>query len=331
MDLSYSYLDIIINIYFIMYNSIMKEEGILKTNKKDSDKANTDFMLPSKKYSKNFETDSMVNNEDQRVERLISKNLTNQHKQPLLRSRFEKFFNTRHQKQPSECETEDLMKGLSIKRDDAKSKSVIENITSRLITSKNLNFIDPSKYFSKIEPKYISCKLNNPFKLQDYYQEQNSEFNNKKPFVSSNMVTLDKVNLGMLIQIKNDESSNNIKLIEAQKSKEASEKTIFQFRDKSCYSSGINFFDEDHLMSFNKLVIEDTVNEEPNLEEKDILEDFNIENMKDILINEFSSYAPIFQSHKNMNHQQKKVHFANDEKGKLNLFNFNRNCLYISI
>lgn len=97
---------------------------------------------------KNFnrqETDSMVNNEEERFERNINKIMTVPSKM-IMRSRFQHFFFLKEK-----TEADNIVQGLTTSKRGTRFKSVQENANSRLITSKNLNLIDPEKYFTKVE------------------------------------------------------------------------------------------------------------------------------------------------------------------------------------
>lgn len=102
-----------------------------------------DSIMVTKKLNRQ-ETDSMVNNEEARFERNIHKIMTVPSK-VLTNVYFEKIL-TRDR-----TEADQVIQGLTTSRRGTRFKSVPENTFSRLITSKNLNLIDPEKYFSKIE------------------------------------------------------------------------------------------------------------------------------------------------------------------------------------
>lgn len=97
-----------------------------------------------KKNFNTYETDSMVNNEEERFERNIYKIMTVP-RQMIIRSRFENFFIK------DNTEADKIIQGLTTSKRGTRFKSVQENANSRLITSKNLNLIDPEKYFTKVE------------------------------------------------------------------------------------------------------------------------------------------------------------------------------------
>lgn len=121
-------------------SSSLKRESVLTSN--------FDIALPRKSFRR--ESDSMVNDEELRVKRNVSKNLT---VKPAKRSRFAKFFQQDRQSKVNEIGK--LISGL--RRN--KPHTVLENICSRLLSSQKLNFINPFNYFDKnVEPKMVRHK-----------------------------------------------------------------------------------------------------------------------------------------------------------------------------
>lgn len=138
--------------------------GITLNNMKIIQKG--EYKIPERVGMKEKETESMINDEDERLKRFQYKNLTYQQKQNLINSRFEKYFLLKKKKETNSLTpTQNLIKGLS-KRNHSSQRTFVN---SRLITSRHLNLIDPLNYFFKekieIKEKYYSCKIHNKRKI----------------------------------------------------------------------------------------------------------------------------------------------------------------------
>ena len=183
---------------YLLSNYNIKNNSICDNSMTEFYRHNNFVKVSDNNYNFN-ETDSMINDEQQRVDRLITKNytLTNNNytnsyimynigKYNNHKSRFEKYFKSN--KTNNYSDTQSLIKGLLVKNNKLKSKSVKESVNSRLITSKKLNFIDPSKYFSKIKIKFLSCKGSNSINIYNgYFVEKHNNKSTKKEFSCKNV------------------------------------------------------------------------------------------------------------------------------------------------
>ena len=208
--------------------SIMKEDRDYAKKKSPVKKLiiKGGFEIPE---STNENNDSMINDEEVRIVRLVTKNFTLQQKEKQTSSRFQKFFNSKR-KNKFVTPTQELINNLSPKRKNKKYISVKNTVLSRLISSKNLNFFDLDRYFElhkeDYKEKFKSCINKATLNLCVLYAS--SENLTDSPFKKSkNNINSNYLNPLRPPQLVN--KTSNITLIKANSD---SNNNIFRFNEK---------------------------------------------------------------------------------------------------